>query len=95
MTQEQIDNIFTYHKPSGDQPERYERIRQQAKSLAESIQAQCPESREKSLAFTHLQEVVMWANAGIAINERTDKLKGDIQSDIDAVNAKALKPNPK
>jgi hypothetical protein len=25
-----------------------------------------PDSREKSLAITHLEEAVMWANAGIA-----------------------------
>lgn len=28
----------------------------------------CPESREKSLAVTNLEESVMWANASIARN---------------------------
>ena len=70
MTNEQIENTFTYHRPFGDQPQRYEMIRDQAKSMAKAVQAFCPESREKSLALTNLQQAVMWANAAIAINEK-------------------------
>lgn len=69
MTDQQIENTFTYHQPSGTQPKRYEEIRQEAKQLASVIQAHCPESREKSLALTNLQQAVMWANASIALNE--------------------------
>ena len=70
MTQEQIANTFTYHRPFGDQPARYEKIRGWAKEFAEALELLCPESREKSLAFTNLQQAVMWANASIAINEK-------------------------
>lgn len=69
MTQTQIENIFTYHRPFGDQPMRYGQIREVAKALAMTIQQCCPESREKSLAITNLQQTVMWANASIAVNE--------------------------
>lgn len=69
MNNEQIRNIFTYHKPFGDQPIRYEDIRTQARALATVIESHCPDSREKSLAITNLQQAVMWANASIAINE--------------------------
>jgi hypothetical protein len=69
ITEEQIDNIFTYHKPKGDQPVRYEALRSKAKELARLINESCPESREKSLAITNLQQAIMWANASIAINE--------------------------
>lgn len=69
MTAEQIENTFTYHKPFGSQPERYEMIRAAAKGIAEIISMACPDSREKSLAITNLQQAVMWANASIAINE--------------------------
>lgn len=65
----ELDNIFTYHPPKGDQPERYEKIRSMAKDLAKFIDDKCPESREKALAFTKLEECVMWANASIARNE--------------------------
>ena len=32
-----IEELFTYHAPSGDQPERYKRIREAAKALAYEI----------------------------------------------------------
>jgi hypothetical protein len=69
MTNIQIDNLFSYHKPLPGQPERYEMIRRGAKELAKLIQNECPDSHEKSLAITNLQQTVMWANASIAINE--------------------------
>ena len=64
-----IEKNFSYHAPKGDQSERYERIREKAKVLAAYINEKCPDSREKSLAFTKLEESVMWANASIARNE--------------------------
>ena len=69
MTIEQVRNIFTYHKPFGSQPDRYMRMREEAYALAILINDTCPESREKSLAITNLQQSIMWANASIAINE--------------------------
>lgn len=64
-----IDRTFKYHPPKADQPARYVLLREKAKELAELIEQSCPESREKSLAFTSLQQTIMWANASIAINE--------------------------
>lgn len=64
-----LDNIYTYHAPSTSQQERYERIRSRAKELAILIAVDCPGSRERSIAFTKLEEFVMWANASIARNE--------------------------
>ena len=64
-----IENIYTYHAPKAGQPERYELIRNKGKDLAKTIEKACPDSREKSLAFTKLEEAVMWANASIARNE--------------------------
>jgi len=68
MTQDQLDNNFMYHSPKPGQNEKYEHLRAQAKSLAEQINEMCPDSREKSLAFTKLEESIMWANASIARN---------------------------
>jgi len=64
-----VEKIFTYHKPHGDQQFRYESLRAKAKELAKRIEENCPESREKALALTNLQQAIMWANASIAINE--------------------------
>jgi len=67
MNPNDITNRFTYHPPKGSaQVEDYSKIRQGAKAFAEYINANVPESREKSLAITHLEEVVFWANAAIA-----------------------------
>jgi hypothetical protein len=66
---EKLENNFTYHSPKGDQAGRYESLRAQAKELANSFLVKCPDSRERSLALTKLEEAVMWANASIARNE--------------------------
>lgn len=45
-----------------------EEIRGSAGTLAGVILEQCPSSRERSLALTHLEEVVMWACKSVALN---------------------------
>lgn len=69
MTHDQIENIFKYHAPKEGQQEKYEQIRSHARALAHVINKSCPDSREKSLAITNLQQTTMFANASIAINE--------------------------
>lgn len=66
---DQLENNFTYHSPKDDQPERYAKIRDEAKSLAYTIQSNTPPSREQSLAITNLEQAIFWANAAIARNE--------------------------
>ena len=61
-----IEKRFTYHAPKGEQPRMYSEIRAVAKNFAFLINDFCPESREKALAMTKLEEAVMWANAAIA-----------------------------
>jgi hypothetical protein len=69
MEQTDIDKRFTYHAPKPGQPARYELIRSEARKLAVVMNDMVPDSREKSLAITHLEDAVMWANAAIARNE--------------------------
>lgn len=66
---DELVNLFTYHPVTGDQAERYEFLRSSARDLAKAILSLTPASREQSLAFTSLQQAIMWANAAIAINE--------------------------
>ena len=66
---ERIERDFTYHPPKGDQQERYVKLRENAKFLAYLIVELTPESREQSLALTHLEEAIFFANASIARNE--------------------------
>lgn len=64
-----LENRFTYHAPKEGQPKKYETMRDSAKEFAYLIKASTPNSREQSLALTHLEEVVFWANAAIARHE--------------------------
>ena len=61
-----IENNFTYHAPQPGQPELYTKLREKAKEFAYLITELCPESREQSVALTHLETAVFWANAAIA-----------------------------
>lgn len=63
-----LDNDYIYHAPTEDQVVKYNQIRSQAKDLAITFVNLCPESRELSVALTHLEEAVMQANAAIARN---------------------------
>lgn len=63
---EVIERDFSYHPPKPGQPEKYQAIRDKAKELAYLFDALCPQSRERAIAFTDLENAVMWANASIA-----------------------------
>jgi hypothetical protein len=65
----QFENNFNYHAPKEGQPEKYETIRATLKAAAYKIDELCPNSREKSLAVTKLEEAMFWANAAIARSE--------------------------
>jgi hypothetical protein len=64
-----VDSLFSYHKPKGDQQERYDRMTVAAKAYASAILDNCPSTPERTLAIRKLQEARMWANASIALNE--------------------------
>ncbi len=63
---EQIENNFIHYTPTPEKLEGFQAIRTYAKDLAETINELCPDSREKSLAITNLEEAMFWANAAIA-----------------------------
>ena len=69
MKQEELDNIFSYHSPKGDQPERYVKIRDAGKALAQTILDCTPGCADQTAAIRKVREAVMTANAAIAINE--------------------------
>jgi hypothetical protein len=69
LTDEELLTRFSYHAPTGDQPERYVALRSGALHLARLIVELTPASREQALALTHLDEVVFFANASIARRE--------------------------
>jgi hypothetical protein len=73
MDSKDLVNRFIYHAPKEGQPEKYELMRSIALSFSAVINDMVPDGREKSLAITHLEEVVFWANAGIARNNAAEE----------------------
>lgn len=66
-----IEHSLTNQTPDREQIERIEALRESAKQLGTVIAAYCHDSRERSLAVTHLEETVMWAVKGIVLEEAT------------------------
>jgi glycyl-tRNA synthetase beta subunit len=65
-----IEHVFSYHAPTGDQPQKYERIREAAKQLATVIQDNTPQCADQTAALRKVREAVMTANASIALDGR-------------------------
>lgn len=66
MDKKELEKRFTYHAPSKEQLEKYQKIRDAALAFAELILELTPDSREQSLAITHLEDACYSANAAIA-----------------------------
>jgi hypothetical protein len=66
--QEELIDRFTYHEPTDDQVDKYQAIRKVGLLLSSMIVEFCPDSKERSLALTKVDEAVMWGNASIARN---------------------------
>lgn len=64
-----LEHTFTYHPPEGNQIDKYDLLRNELFKYALLVNKLCPDSREKLLAFTKLEEAIMWANASIARNK--------------------------
>jgi hypothetical protein len=62
-----LENIFTYHSPKGDQPARYQAVREGALAFAKILDANVPDGADKSAALRELRVAVMTANAAIAL----------------------------
>lgn len=67
MDQEEIKKRFEPHPMNETRKLLSEEVRAQANLLATRIN-HAPDSREKSIAMTKLEEAVFWANAALARN---------------------------
>lgn len=61
-----LENRFTYHKPTDAKVQIHEQVRSRHLALVAELSAQIPEGREKSLWLTKLEEATFWANAAVA-----------------------------
>jgi hypothetical protein len=65
-----IEELFTFHPPTGDQPDRYVAIRGAAKVFANTVLSNCPSCADRAVAIREIREAVMVANASIALEPR-------------------------
>lgn len=68
--QAEVENLFTYLKPTDEQIPRYEAIREAGKVLAFAILGNTPKSADQSAALRKVREAVMTANASIALEKK-------------------------
>lgn len=72
MKPEEVESMFTYHSPVGNQTERYQMIREAGRKLAHTINHLSPFDKE---AVALVQQAVMKANASIACSD-SEKMPG-------------------
>lgn len=70
MTEADIERLFSFHPPEGDEAARYKAITAAARNLAETIVRVCPPGPETTLAIRSVARARMDANAAIAVRKR-------------------------
>ena len=64
-----LEQLFTYHRPTDDQARRYGLLRAKAKEYAQLVAELTPGSVEQTLAIRAIHAASMHANSAIAVNE--------------------------
>lgn len=60
---------FAYHKPGPKGVESIQRIRLAFSALADVIDANCTNGRERALAHTNLEQACMWATKAVVMTD--------------------------
>lgn len=69
-----VDGRFRFHPATPATGPKHDEIREKHRKLGLWLLANVPNSRERSLALTALQEAMMWANAAVAIHTKPEPL---------------------
>lgn len=62
-------NLFDYQAPNEESVDKIKNFRSECKKLANLIKTDIPNSRERSLALTKLEEASMWGNKAIVFTQ--------------------------
>lgn len=62
-----LERSLTNHTPNNRQIARIEELREHAKTLGRLVILGCPDTRERSLALTHIEDATMWAVKAIIL----------------------------
>lgn len=63
-----IEDVLGYHPATSDTAPRHAAVRDAAIAFARELITHAPSSPERTLAFRHAQQAMMYGNAAIAIN---------------------------
>lgn len=67
MDVKDLENRFSFHPANTEEKQiKHGAVRALCLNVAIELNRFVPEGREKSLAITHLEEAMMWANAALA-----------------------------
>lgn len=67
MDPSDIAHRFAFHPANtAEKRDAHGSVRQECRRLADHLNEQLPDGREKALAMTHLEEVMLWGNAALA-----------------------------
>lgn len=67
LTLDNLDDVFSYHRPTPDQAERHGKIKVAARAFAASILELAPDCADRAAALRHVREAMMTASAAIAL----------------------------
>lgn len=68
VSQDDLDNWYTYHSPTNVQAQAYGQLRAKAKELAELFNLYAPQCADTTAAHRDLRDAVMAMNLAIACN---------------------------
>lgn len=67
ISEAELDRRFNFHAaPDEEKRDAHTSVRRGCRDLADFLNEKLPDGREKSLAITHLEEVMFWGNAALA-----------------------------
>lgn len=66
LTDHELNLRFCFDRQISIEVEKYRKLQDQFLGLAYAIRDICPDSRERSLAFTKIEESMFWVNSSFA-----------------------------
>lgn len=75
-----LENRFNFHPADEQKQVAHEHVRTQALAFAVEVDVMLVDGYEKDQSIAKIEEAMMWANAGIARNAKSDatKLIGEV-----------------
>jgi hypothetical protein len=62
----ELASRFTHHPPDEERAKWHALVCRHFLDLADNLNMELPDGREKALVMTHLEEAMFWSNAAIA-----------------------------